>query len=121
MKRLSRHRILTLLAGIATAGIIVFSQLFYFQAANYCQEKATTEQHKQKKDAPKTYFSIPSSTISSAPHIEIGQNISFVLETLLELESGEEPNPTFSLPVNKFFETLFRVIISPNAPWTSIE
>ena len=116
MKSLSRHRIIILLAGIVTAGVIVFSQLFYFQAATYCQEKATTEKHEQKKDAPKTYFSIPSSTISSAPGIQINQDLSFVLETLLELESEEESTPAVSLPVNKFFQTLFRVFISPNAP-----
>jgi hypothetical protein len=116
MKSLLRHRILTLLAGIITAAIIVFSQLFYFQAANYCQEKASTEQHTKKTDAPETYFSIPSSTISCTPHIEIDQDISFVLETLLDLKSEETSAPAISLPVNKFFQTLFRVIISPNAP-----
>ena len=117
MKSLFRHKMLTLLAGLATAGVIVFSQLFYFQAANYCQEKATTKQHEQKqKDAPESYISIPSSTISSAPHIEINQDLQFVLETLLKSESDEILIPTISLPVSKFFETLFRVIISPNAP-----
>lgn len=116
MKSLSRHRILVLLTGITTAVIIVFSQLFYFQAATYCQKKATTEKHEQKKDAPKTYFSIPSSTISSAPTVQINEDISFVLETLIEVETEEESTPTVSLPVNKFFQTLFRVLISPNAP-----
>ena len=116
MKRLLRHRILTLLAGIVTAGVIVFSQLFYFQAANYCQEKVDTEQHDQKTDAPESYISIPSSTITSTTSIEINQDISFVLETLLEKESDEETNHSITLPVNKFFQTLFRFIISPNAP-----
>ena len=116
MKSLLRHRILTLLAGIVTAGVIVFSQLFYFQAANYCQEKVDTEQHDQKADAPETYISIPSSTISSTTSIEINQDISFVLETLLEGESEEETDHSVSILANKFFHTLFRFIISPNAP-----
>lgn len=116
MKRLFRHKILTLLAGIVTAGVIVFSQLFYFQAANYCQEKVDTEQHDQKTDAPESYISIPSSTITSTTSIEINQDISFVLESLLEKEADEETSHSITLPVNKFFHTLFRFIISPNAP-----
>ena len=118
MKSLFRHKILTLLAGIATAGVIVFSQLFYFQAANYCQEKAETEQHEhdQKKDGTEIYISIPSSSISSSSHIEITKDLSFVLEILFEHETKEEEVTRISLPANRFFQTLFRFIISPNAP-----
>jgi len=105
-----------LLAGIVTAGVIVFSQLFYFQAATYCQEKVDTEQSEKKSDAPESYISIPSSTISSTSNIELHQDISFALEALFENESDEEPTNTISIPVNKFFSTLFRFIISPNAP-----
>lgn len=116
MKSLSRHKILTLLAGIVTAGVIVFSQLFYFQAATYCQEKVDTEQHDGKSDAPESHISIPSSTISSTSSIEIHQDLSFILETLFEKESADVSDHEISLPVNKFFSTLFRFIISPNAP-----
>ena len=116
MKSIFNHKILTLLAGIATAGVIVFSQLFYFQAANYCQEKVETEQHDEKSGAPESYISIPSSTISSTSHIEINPDISFVLETLIDKESDQEETSSISLPANKFFQTLFQFIISPNAP-----
>lgn len=116
MRSLLKHRIFILLAGIATAGVIVFSQLFYFQAATYCQNKAETEQQAQKAGTEETYISIPSSTISSTSHIEINQDISFVLEILLEDDSEEEAPAKIALPVNKFFQTLFRFIVSPNAP-----
>jgi hypothetical protein len=116
MRSLSKHRILTLLAGIATAGVIVFSQLFYFQAATYCQQKAETEQHDQKTGATESYISIPSSTISSTSNIEINQDLSFILEILFERETKEETNTKIALPVNRFFQTLFRFIVSPNAP-----
>jgi hypothetical protein len=116
MRSLSKYKILTLLAGIATAGLIVFSQLFYFQAATYCQKKAETQQHDQKKTGTETYISIPSSTISSTSHIEIHQDISFVLEILFKQEAEEETTPKIALPVNRFFQTLFRFIVSPNAP-----
>ena len=119
MKSLFRHKILTLLAGIATAGVIVFSQLFYFQAANYCQaKKAATEQEeqKQKEDGTEAHISIPSSSISTSSHIELTHDLSFILEALFESESKEEEVTNISLPVNRFFQTLFRFIISPNAP-----
>ena len=116
MKSLTRYKIVTLLAGIATAAVIVFSQLFYFQAANYCQKKAETEHREQKTDATESYISIPSSTISSTSHIEIHQDLSFVLEILFEREPEEETITNISFPVNRFFQTLFRFIISPNAP-----
>jgi hypothetical protein len=116
MKSLFRHKILTLLAGIATAGVIIFSQLFYFQAANYCQEKVDTEQQAHKKDGTESYISIPSSSIASSSHIEITQDLSFVLEILFEGESKEEEVTRISVPVNRIFQTLFRFIISPNAP-----
>jgi hypothetical protein len=117
MKSLFRHKILTLLAGIATAVVIIFSQLFYFQAANYCQEKVDTEQQAHKKDGTESYISIPSSSISSSSHIEITQDLSsFVLEILFEGESKEEEVTRISVPVNRIFQTLFRFIISPNAP-----
>lgn len=115
MKSLVKYKILTLLAGIATAAVIVFSQLFYFQAATYCQQKAETEEHGEKTDSPETYISIPSSTISSTSNIVLNQDISFVLE-IFEHEAEQETNATFFLPVNRLFQTLFRFVISPNAP-----
>ncbi len=116
MKSLFRHKILTLLAGIATASVIIFSQLFYFQAATYCQEKVDTEQQDQNADSTESHISIPSSTITSTSHIEINQDLSFVLEILFEREPDEETITKVSLPVNRFFQTLFTFIISPNAP-----
>lgn len=116
MKGLSKHRILTLLAGIATAAVIVFSQLFYFQAANYCQEKIKSEQSEQKAGTSENFISIPSSTISSSTQIVINQELSFVLEILFEDESAHEGESHFAIPIQKYFQTLFRFIISPNAP-----
>jgi hypothetical protein len=115
MKSLGRYRILMLLAGIATAMVIVFSQLFYFQAATYCQKKVDAEQHDQKT-GHESYISIPSSTISSTSHIEINQDLSFLLGILFEVKSEQEESTEIVFPVDRFFQTLFRFIISPNAP-----
>ena len=116
MKSLGKHRILTLLAGFTTAGVIIFSQLFYFQAATYCQKKVETNQHHQKTRGNESHISIPSSSISSISHIEINQGLSFVVEILFDCKNDEHSNAEFILPVSRLFQTLFRFIIAPNAP-----
>lgn len=122
MKTFGKYRILTLAAGIATACLIVFSQLFYFQAATYCQKEAETQHQKQspvkepgKEANQETYISIPSNTIASVSNIQISEGLSFVLETLLEPK--EEQAAADAPPLaNRLFQTLFRFIIATNAP-----
>jgi hypothetical protein len=116
MKSLGKYRILTLLAGLATALLIVFSQLFYFQAATYCQKKADTEHRDQKDTGHETYISIPSSSIFSASNIEINQDLSFVIETLFDCKNETQSTVEVSPSIGRLFQTLFRFIIAPNAP-----
>lgn len=123
MKTYGKYKILTLAAGIAAALLIVFSQLFYFQAATYCQKKAETEQKEKKLPDGKTnnetgheaYISLPTNSIPSVSQIEISDGISFVLETVLETNEEEAITEKYVL-VNSLFQTLFRFIIAPNAP-----
>lgn len=122
MKTSGKYRILTLAAGIATACLVVFSQLFYFQAATYCQKEAETQHEKQtpikesgKEAGHEAYVSIPSNTIVSVSNIQISDGLSFVLETLLEPK--EEQAVAEAPPLtNRLFQTLFRFIIATNAP-----
>jgi hypothetical protein len=122
MKTSGKYRILTLAAGIATACLVVFSQLFYFQAATYCQKEAETQHQKQapvkeagKEAGHEAYVSIPSNTIASVSNIQISDGLLFVLETLLEPK--EEQAVAEAPPLtNRLFQTLFRFIIATNAP-----
>jgi flagellar biosynthesis component FlhA len=122
MKTSGKYRFLTLAAGIATACLVVFSQLFYFQAATYCQKEAETQHEKQtpikesgKEAGHEAYVSIPSNTIVSVSNIQISDGLSFVLETLLEPK--EEQAVAEAPPLtNRLFQTLFRFIIATNAP-----
>jgi hypothetical protein len=122
MKTLGKYQLLTLAAGIATACLIVFSQLFYFQAATYCQKEAETQhqKHVPVKEAGKdtghdAYISIPSNTIASVSHIHMSDGLSFVLETLLEPKEDQTAAEVPPL-TNRLFHTLFRFIIATNAP-----
>lgn len=123
MKSSGTYRVLTLAAGIATACLIVFSQLFYFQVATYCQKKAESVQQKNQpspgketgKTDPEAYISIPSNTISTVSNIQLSEGISFLLETLLEPKE-ETAAPETPHIANRLFQTLFRFIIASNAP-----
>lgn len=122
MKTIGKYRIVTLAAGIATACLIVFSQLFYFQAANYCQNEAKTQHQKNvpvnetgKDAAHEAFIAIPSNTIFSVSNIQLSDGLSFLQETLLE-PTGEQTEAEAPLRTNRLFQTLFRFIIATNAP-----
>lgn len=111
-----------LAAGIATACLVVFSQLFYFQAATYCQKEVETQHQKQlpvketgKEKGQEAYVSIPSNTIASVSNIQMSEGLLFILETLLEPKE-EQAIAEVPLLTNRLFQTLFRFIIATNAP-----
>jgi hypothetical protein len=116
MKSLEKYKITTLLAGIAVAFVLVFSQLFYFQGADFCQKKAETQQQDKRSGSSESYISLPSTSIISSSTIEINQELSFILEILLDDQTSPALTEESHQLVDKFFQALFRVIISPNAP-----
>ena len=116
MKSFEKYKTITLLAGVAVAFVLVFSQLFYFQAADFCQEKAETQQQEKSSGTSESYISLPSTSIISSSTIEINQELSFILEILDHDEISTSIPEETNLLIDKFFQALFRVIISPNAP-----
>lgn len=113
----------TLVAGILTALVIVISQLFYFEAHHYTSKKEVkTEQQQgdhqsdQDQSGDGAYITLPSSTLPSSTHVEFNQETFCLFEILFEEEKTEEHDFNVSLPLSKFFQTLFGAIISPNAP-----
>lgn len=101
--------------GIITATIIVLSQLFWFQATDFNKKKAVTEQEdaNQREEA---HISLPSSSIPSGTSVEQGQESSFIQDLFFEEEKASEVSTLLPAAVDKFFHTLFRVLIAPNAP-----
>lgn len=108
----------TLFFGILTALVIVLSQLFWFQAATLTKKVAETE---QQSDAPKkatqeAHISLPSSSLPSSNTVVVEHDFSFIHEILFERENSPEVSKSVLQTAGKFFQTLFRAIISPNAP-----
>ena len=106
----------TLITGLATALLIIVSQLFYFAAPRHAKQDVKTEQQ-QEQSEDGSFITLPSSTLpSSTAHVEFQQESFCLFEILFEEESELETVIDFELPVGKLFQTLFRAIISPNAP-----
>jgi hypothetical protein len=111
-KALNRNRTLTLAAGLGVAVAITVSQLFFYTLPDKPVNQVETE---QSDDA--AYISMPSVTLpSSSSVVETNQGFSFILEILFEDEHRHEEPVSFNKVFDKLLHTLFRVVISPNAP-----
>lgn len=110
------------MAGILTALVIVVSQLFYFEKPVQSKDEAKADQQtEQSSDASDTnseaYITLPSSTLpSSSTHVEFQQQSFCLFEIIYPEKDAEQHDFSVSLPLSKFFQTLFHTLISPNAP-----
>ena len=115
--RKNRIRIWTMIMGIITALVIVFSQLFFYQNANYSKKEIKKgEEQKEQNSSDETYITPPSVSQSFSTHVEGDQKSSYLFEILFEEDEVENKPIEIPRSLGKFFHTLFRVIISPNAP-----
>jgi hypothetical protein len=112
-------RIGTVLTGAFLALVIVLVQLFHFQAGNKADsgKRAKTEQKEsQNKNNEASYNVLTSFSLPSPAYLELDTDLFCLFEIGFE-QAGSQPQHT-DVPhyCSKFLQTLFRVIISPNAP-----
>ena len=109
-----------MVAGVITALVIVFSQVFYFQAPAYAKKDVKTGHEKKEKQSEKNdkqFISLPSiSQPTASTNVEADHESAFLLEILFEDKAEPADHAEVPRSLGKFFHTLFRVIISPNAP-----
>ncbi|MCK6616488.1 MAG: hypothetical protein L6Q51_02475 [Cyclobacteriaceae bacterium] len=111
-KGLTPYRAITLITGVGIALAIVVSQLFYFRLVDRPVNPVETEQSEEA-----AFISMPSVTLpSSSSVVQTNQEFSFILEILLEDSHQHTEAVPFTSVFDKLFRTLFRVVISPNAP-----
>lgn len=116
-----KNKIATLVLGIITAVVVVFSQLFCFQdfsidAKSDSTEQGTNAENESDKTTENyiTQLSSPSTTSSS---IVVEQDFSFIQDIKQQVkEVKQELVSTLVIRTSKLFQTLFSAIISPNAP-----
>jgi hypothetical protein len=117
MRRLnSQKKTFTTPVALAVMVILVFCQLFYYHAADYSTKKEIKTEQQDDQSQEKLYISQPSSSLPSSTHVELNQTLIFLFEIVFENKRIEKRDLNVSLPVNRFFKTLFDGVISPNAP-----
>jgi FlaG/FlaF family flagellin (archaellin) len=116
MKARKNIRLVTLLAGVLTALVIGYTQMFYAEVSQ--EQTSDTEQHSAASSQDEEHsillpasYSIPSST-----HVVLQHDFSFIEEILLAAETDEQAPVALQLATGKLFRALFHYIISPNAP-----
>jgi hypothetical protein len=105
-----------MIMGAFLALAIVFAQLFQFQPKATSKKEAKTEQHQKTDDNATCYNVLPSFSLPSPAHIELDTKSFCLFEIRFEEESQEKYALDEPHYVGKFLQTLFSVIISPNAP-----
>lgn len=111
-----RLHLATLVFGSILALAIAFSQ-FLEPVYSASPEKAKTEQAENTsgKEAG-AYISLPSFSLPAPVHLQVNLDFHCLFEILFEKDKDENHEEEDLLHTDRFFETMFRVIISPNAP-----
>ena len=103
-----------LIVGILAALTILSGQIYNTQFAplvQISQEKAANTDDEQKEIIIKSV-----EAVSTVAHVNLTHQFYFISE-ILHKEGDHEESTYFELPkLSTFFTTLFRQIISPNAP-----
>jgi hypothetical protein len=106
----------SLALGFMLAAAIVFVQIFQFQQTTTSKKEAKTEQHDSKKAKEELRVSLPSFSLPSQVHVSVNLDAYCLFEITFEENEQKEMDVLSPLLPEKFLTTLFRVIISPNAP-----
>jgi hypothetical protein len=110
-------RITSLIIGSLLSVVIVCSQFFQFQIkSNHPEKQAKTEQQESKTPSEQVVLSLPSFSLPSSIQVALNLDAYCLFEILFEENETADSSTDSPLYPKKFFITLFRVIISPNAP-----
>jgi hypothetical protein len=109
-------RFTSLIIGSLLSVIIVCSQFFQLHATSNSEKLTKTEQQESQAPSEEVILSLPSFSLPSSIQVALNLDAYCLFEILFEeAETTDSSNEAPSYP-EKFFMTLFRVIISPNAP-----
>jgi hypothetical protein len=116
--KLKLQSVSVLLGGLLVVAIVC-SQLFGFQvnpSSSLKKGVATEEQKKTNHSGDETYVSLPSFSLPSSVHVHLNLDSYCLFEIVLEEKQEIISSPQTAPLQQKFLITLFRTIISPNAP-----
>jgi hypothetical protein len=108
MKTKSLQRIILLATGICAVVVILLSQSFYQVPSQLSKTKS-----KEKKEVT---IQAPSDVAAQGQAVELNHQQPSLLERIILSDKKKETVVFIQKTTINFFKTLFRVIISPNAP-----
>ncbi len=104
-----------MITGIMSVVVIVLSQVFY-EPIEPLQKKVATEQSADEQSADEATITAPSDIVSHSNAVASNHPPAEVNEKLAATEIRKQSLTVIKKAFVSFFNTLFRVIISPNAP-----
>jgi len=117
MKRKLKIRSFTIAIGILLALVMTLTQLFQAQVSGFGKKETRTEQQSSNHQGDEAYISLSSFSLpSAAVHLQVNLDPYCLFEILFEKEHQQPEASRVPLHPEKLLQTLFRVIISPNAP-----
>ena len=109
MKTKSLQRVILLACGLCAVAVILLSQSFYQVSGQALKSKS--------KDKKEVAIHAPSDVAAQGQAVELNhQQQPSLLEELILSDKKEQTVVFIQKTALDFFKTLFRVIISPNAP-----
>jgi hypothetical protein len=113
--RKNRLHIFSIIVGSVLAFAISFSQ--YLAPERVAStEKAKTEQTENNGSKDEFYISLPTFSLPVPVHLQPSLDAYCLFEIFFEKDTDVDPVEEDLFYTDRFFQTLFRVIISPNAP-----
>jgi hypothetical protein len=114
--RKNRLHVFTIVLGSILAFAICFSQ-FYTPVCDADPGKVKTDQAgKTAGEETESYISLPTFSLPVPVHVQANLDAYCLFEIFFEKDSDVEDVEEDLFHTDRFFETMFRVIVSPNAP-----
>jgi hypothetical protein len=112
-----RNRILMMIFGSLTAVMVIVTQLFLFEGIQETHDTGVrTEKTSDEPSGDKVFLSAPQPSVLSSFQAGLNHESVFLFEILLDSREHKGWSPEVPVSIGKYFLTLFRTIISPNAP-----
>lgn len=102
--------------GALTAAVVVFTQIFLYQAPPPVDSEIKTEKSADKSSGEQILIATPFDSVLSSFHAGINHEPVFLFEILFDGQDSKGWAAEVPASLGKYFLTLFHTIISPNAP-----
>jgi len=107
-----------LIFGVLTAAIITVSQLFSYQSIDSNKKETKTEKHSEEPSSAErsAFIAMTSGSVLASIQSHLHQEVIFLFEIFFQEDESYPWIPEVPVALGKYFQTLFHIIIAPNAP-----